>query len=160
MANKSNAGRHTDYREEFAQQARVACEEGGFTDLKLARLFGVCRSTIANWKKEHPEFKAAVQEGKDAFDSAVAEDCLLKRVKGFRYTEVTREPAEDGEMAVVRKVSKMVVPDTKAILAFLYNRNRERWSNEQNLKVAGNLTVERSVYPWQGDHEDKTPSQV
>ncbi|MFP4086398.1 MAG: hypothetical protein ACLFUL_06350 [Desulfobacteraceae bacterium] len=155
----SKAGRHTEYREEYAEQAKIACEEGGFTDHKLARLFGVCRSTIANWKKDHPEFKEAVQEGKDAFDSAVAENSLLKRVKGFRYTEVTREPGgKEGDMVVTKKVSKMVAPDTKAILAFLYNRNRERWSNRQDLAVSGHLTVERSVYPWQGDHEDKAPS--
>ena len=141
---KRNAGRPTEYRKEFVEQARVACEEGGFTDFKLARLFGVkSRSTIVNWKNEHPEFKSAMQEGKDAFDSAVAEVCLMKRIRGMRYIETTWEAIPpNGELAVVKKVSKVVAPDTKAILAFLYNRNRERWSNRQDWAVSGNLIVE------------------
>ena len=42
---------------------------------------------------------AAKKTGKDEFDCAAAEQCLARRVKGFRYTEVTREPVPVGEDA-------------------------------------------------------------
>ncbi len=54
---ENTVGRPTDYEERFCQMAYVACSEGGFTDKKLAKLFGVCESTINTWKREYPEFR-------------------------------------------------------------------------------------------------------
>ena len=71
-------GRPTDYDDSYVHMAYVACVEGGFTDLKLGKLFKVTKQTIYNWQRAHPEFKAAIIEGKDEFDVMHAEQSLLK----------------------------------------------------------------------------------
>jgi len=141
--NKQGSGKHpggrpTEYREEYARMAYVACTEGGFTDVKLAKLFGVAKQTIYNWKREHPEFLDSIIRGKDEFDVAKAEECLLKRVTGYRYTEVTRERNDQGQMVVSKKVGKHIPPDVKAITFFLINRSRDgRWRRIQSVEVTG-----------------------
>ncbi|MBC2712877.1 MAG: hypothetical protein HGJ94_18365 [Desulfosarcina sp.] len=146
--------------------AFVACSEGGLTDVKLSNLFDVSKSTITRWKNEFPEFWASIKRGKDIFDCATAETCLLKRIKGYRYSEVTREPVpvykdtpvldedgiqfldEDGnpvtkkvvvgvELAITKKVSKSVAPDVKAITFFLTNRNPDRWKMIKHVELTG-----------------------
>jgi hypothetical protein len=145
-----NMGRKKLYKEEFNDQARVACQEGGFTDAKLGKLFGVKPDTIYSWKKEYPAFARAVQDGKDAWDSEKAERSLAKRVTGFFYTEVTRElrpiykEGLDGkatisgsEMVVTKRVKKYVVPDVGAIALWLKNRRRDRWKDYKAIEISG-----------------------
>lgn len=150
MAEDKSSGRPTDYKDEYVHLAQVACEEGGFTDAKLAKLFKCSRSTISLWKKEHPKFKAALLEGKWAFDSTKVEKAFLKRCLGFRYTETTREPAVikkhlDGnapevfetEMTITKKVSKVIVPDARACMDWLTNRQPGRWKKVKHVEVTG-----------------------
>lgn len=141
------AGRPTEYDpDKFPHQAYVACSEGGFTDLKLAKLFDVCKATITNWKREHPKFLASIKKGKDEFNVAVAENSLLKRVKGFSYNETTKKAFhikdEDGniiktEMRAVKTVRKQVAPDPTSTIFFLKNRDPERWRDKQELEHTG-----------------------
>jgi hypothetical protein len=141
---KNKGGQPTSYKEEYDRLAYVACSEGGFTDLKLAKLFSVCKATITNWKREHPKFLASIIKGKDEFNSAMAEDSLLKRVKGFSYNEATKKRIpirdEDGEitgyqMETVKSVRKYVPPDQRSVEFFLKNRNPERWRNELDVNI-------------------------
>jgi hypothetical protein len=149
---KKDKGKHpggapTKYEDRFADMAYVACKEGGFTDAKLAKLFGVCRATISNWKVEHPEFLDTVKRGKDFFDCDVVEAALLKISKGFKYKEITQEPTiekVDGERVITdptlrttKIVKKTVVPDTRAIQFFLCNRNPDRWKMKNHTELTG-----------------------
>lgn len=146
--------RPTDYRPEFDNQAYVACKEGGFTDLKLSRLFGVSKSTINRWKHDHPTFWDSIRKGKDEFNVATAENCLLKRLKGFSYKETTKEV--DGvtkELETTKVVTKQVVPDTTALIFFLKNRDPERWRDKQEVQHSGELKIER-VYFGDGQNPE------
>ena len=147
---KHPGGRPSKYREEFARMARISCEEGGFTDLQLARLFDVSKSTINRWKKDHPEFWDSIRIGKDEFDSSRVETAFLKGCIGFRYTEVTREPAavqpvdpETGgepaepRLVVTKKVSKLVLPNPRACLDWLTNRAPDRWKKVKHVELTG-----------------------
>jgi len=157
-------GRPTKYHPDFVHLAYIACKEGGFTDLSLSKLLKVSKTTINNWKKEHPEFYAAVKKGKDEHDCEKVEASFLKRAKGFRYVETTRElqqvlsqPAPvslqptDGtdasthqpeavatfEMVVTKRVSKVYPPDAKACMDWLCNRNPDRWKKMKHVEVTG-----------------------
>jgi len=139
---KNKGGAPTKYKKDYARQANVACAERGFTDIKLAKLFGVNKATITNWKKERPEFLASIKKGKEEYDTELVEKSLLKRALGYKYTEVTKEPTginKDGEMGVIKKVRKEVTPDTKAQIFWVRNRNRDRWPDvtvsEGSIKV-------------------------
>ncbi len=140
--------RASKFKEEYTHQAEVACKEGGFTTPKLAKLFKVATSTVNKWMKDFPEFKAAVQRGKDHFDTVKVEKSLLKRALGYKYTEVTSEPVTavvDGKIVtsngvlVTKKVKKEIAPDTTAQIFFLKNRNPERWRDARNIDVSGGL---------------------
>lgn len=152
-------GRPIKYKPEFARMAKVACEEGGFTDLKLARLFNVRKSTINRWKKDHPDFWDSIKEGKDRFDCEKVEKSFLKRATGYRYTENTQEliwiddpkakqPTVEEQIngakrirkakyVTVKKVRKEVAPDAKAAMDWLCNRNSDRWKKLKHVELTG-----------------------
>ena len=145
----NKTGTKVIYDLEFVSMAQVACENG-FTDLKLAKLFRVSKSLINNWKKDYPEFLAAIKVGKDKFDTEHVEASLLKRCLGYNYDETTREitkPAtwdmddESVELSVTKKVKKHVPGDVKAQQFWLRNRNRERWPDTKNLDGDLNVTL-------------------
>lgn len=136
---KENIGRPSEFKDDYTRMAYVACSEvGGFTNVKLAKLFGVSVTTIKTWKKERPEFLTAVNTGKDIWDALIAEKSLLKRVAGFRYTETTREAAgEVLSLSITKKVSKIIPPDVKACDIWLCNRNPERWRKLKHIELTG-----------------------
>ena len=57
------AGRPTNYRDEYAQQAGKLAKLGA-TDKELADFFDVTTTTINNWKVNFPEFLASLKMGK------------------------------------------------------------------------------------------------
>jgi len=152
-------GRPPKYKTEYARMAKVACEEGGFTDLKLAALFNVDKSTITNWKKQNPEFLASIKAGKDIYDTGNVETSFLKRAIGYRFNETTSElmwiddpkeeqPTDEEEIqgvprkkikkyVVTRKVRKDVPPETRAAFDWLCNRNPGRWRKLKHVELSG-----------------------
>lgn len=148
---KDPGGAPIKYQEDYARMARIACEEAPFTDLKLARLFNVVKSTINEWKKTYPEFKQALKDGKDIFDTTKVEKSFLKRCTGYKFTETTREPAtlnrqdpedetkliEYTEMLVTRRVTRHVVPDAKGCMDWLCNRDPTRWKKLKHVEITG-----------------------
>ena len=142
-------GRPTKYSKKFNEQAYIACVEGGFTDLKLARLFDVDKATVNRWKKKHPGFCDSLKKGKDEFNIQVAEASLLKRLKGFSFIEVTKEADKTGNMVPVKQVRKHVAPDTTALIFFLKNRDPERWRDKREFE--GSITVEDVINQIESD---------
>ena len=154
MAGKGKTGPDSKYKPEYVNQAKLLYE-GGFTDIKAAQFFKVSRGTIYAWQKEFPDFSAAIQAGKDYFDSKKTEKSLLKRATGFYYTEVTRESArvvvrgekgvllvnDEPKMVITKKVRKYVVPDTGAAIFWLKNRNSDRWKDAQQHEHMGQVTI-------------------
>jgi hypothetical protein len=134
------------YQEDYARIAYVACSEAPFTDAKLATLFNVAKSTINEWKREHPEFKKQMQAGKDRFDSEKVERAFYKRCTGYAFTEITREPAmvDTGQgvplqsrMVVTKRVRKHITPDAKGCMDWLCNRRPDRWKKLKHVEISG-----------------------
>ncbi len=125
--------RPTDYRQEYAEQARKLCLLG-FTDKQLAVFFGVNESTINRWKQKYPEFCKSIKSGKVIADAQVSES-LFKRATGIEVTEV--EVRDDGKKKVKRVTKKHIPPDPTAQIFWLKNRQPELWRDKP--------TVENSV---------------
>jgi hypothetical protein len=164
-----------DYNPEYCRIASVACSESGATNLQLAKMFGCCRNTIQNWMREYPDFKAAILDGRDVFNVATAETCLLKRLKGYSYTETVREQAPmlppallegiddktakelfdilNKNLVVTKKTRKHVPSDSTSLLFFLKNRARKRWPDTHN--VAGDIHVFGEIDPATKDILDR-----
>jgi len=152
------AGRPTKFKPQYVEQGyKLAIE--GFTDQQMADFFGVSRSTLALWKKEHPEFSDTIKKGKDDFDSAEVEYCLLQRACGFKYVETTREIAPHADpqtgkakLRITKKVTKYAPPDVTAQIFWLKNRQPNRWRDVQKMEHSG--------YVLLAPQKVKTPSNA
>jgi len=123
----ANRGRPTLYKPDHVEQARKMCLLGA-TNQELADGFEVDRSTIDNWLKAHPEFAAAVHEGRDGADAEIAQK-LYERAKGCSY-EATKVVVVKGEVVKVTYTVNLP-PDVRACTFWLRNRRRRVWREEK-----------------------------
>lgn len=121
--------RPTDYREEYAEQARKLCLLG-YTDKQLADFFNVSEQTINTWKIKHPQFLESIKRGKEIADVNVVES-LYKRAIGIEYDEI--ELKTDGKVKSKRVVKKFIPPDTTAQIFWLKNRQPKSWRDKQEI---------------------------
>lgn len=136
------AGRPTDYRDEFVDQARKLCEMGA-TDEDLAHFFDVHVATIYRWKLQHQEFCEAVKIPKEIADDRV-EMSLYRRALGYTFDS---EKVFQHQGEIVRAATKEhVPPDPTSMIFWLKNRRREKWMdvnrNEQTGANGGPIRVE------------------
>lgn len=102
----------------------------GLVEKQIAHNLGVAVSTLNLYKKDHPEFSEALARGKEVVDLEV-ENAMLKRAKGYQYTEVTTEErlTRDGEIiTLTKRVVRDVPPDPTSMMFWLANRRRDRWA--------------------------------
>lgn len=117
------AGRPTDYKPEYAEQARKLCELGA-TDYELADFFSVNTVTIYRWRNVHEEFCNAVTCGKEAADQRVARS-LYNRAVGYTY-ESEKVFNHQGEI-LRAPIAEHVPPDPGAAMNWLKNRQPAEW---------------------------------
>ena len=129
--------RPTDYRQEYAEQARKLCLLG-FTDKQLAVFFGVNESTINRWKQKYPEFCKSIKSGKVIADAQVVES-LFNRATGIEVTEV--EVRDDGKKKVKRVTKKHIPPDPTAQIFWLKNRQPELWRDKPTVENSAQEAV-------------------
>lgn len=116
-------GRPTAYKAEYAKQAEKLCALGA-TDQDLAEFFDVSIRTIYRWKVTHKPFWQALSTAKAGYDDSV-ERALALRAVGYSHPD-TDIRVIDGQI-VKTEIIKHYPPDTKAALAWLYNRRPEKW---------------------------------
>lgn len=137
------AGRPTDYREEYAEQARKLCELGA-TNSDLAEAFGVSSRTIARWRVNHEDFCQALRVGGEHANERVRNSLYHKAV-GYDYVEqqaVKVKVAQYEEKVEVVDVQRHVPADTVAAKFWLINKDRDAngkpvWSDKVNSEVSG-----------------------
>jgi len=131
------AGRPTDYREEYNEQAEKLCKLGA-TDKELADFFEVAESTINEWKLAHSEFSESIKKGKTLADANVA-DRLYQRAMGFEHDSEEIKVVSDGkgEGSSIERVPvrKIYPPDTVAAIFWLKNRQKDKWRDKQEMDV-------------------------
>jgi len=117
-----------NYKPDFCPIAYKFCLLGA-TNEDLADLFEVCLATIGNWLAKYPDFKKAVQAGRDVADADVALS-LLHKAKGFTHTDVKVLRTEAGPEQV--EYNRYFPPDTQAAIFWLRNRRRRTWREGPN----------------------------
>lgn len=127
---KNLGGRPTPYKESYNEQVFKLCLLGA-KDKEIADFFDICEATLNNWKIQYPKFLESIKDGKDKADSEVAKS-LYKRAIGYTTKEVTKEGFDD-IMKVTKEVTKEVPPDTGAAMAWLKNRQPEKWRDKQEI---------------------------
>ncbi len=122
--------RPTKYKPEYAAQAKKLCAIGGFIDEELAAFFEVSRSTLSEWKNEHPEFLDAVKAGKQFADEKVVQ-ALYERACGYEYVE--EASSKSGPVALRKKVHA----DPTSMIFWLKNRQPEKWRDKVQNEHSG-----------------------
>lgn len=106
----------------------------GYTDEEIAKVIGIHRDTLCQWKKKYPSIADTLKRGKDVVDRKV-ENSLLKRALGYSYEEITKEISIDentgeSKLVVTKVITKEVAPDVTAQIFWLKNRKPEVWKND------------------------------
>lgn len=146
--NRGKPGPKSGCTPEKIEQAYKFCLLG-LTDWQIATHFGISQDTFSYWLKTRPEFKEAVEQGRQYADAEVAK-MLYKVGMGEVEQEAVKffkipyeEEFLDDQGNVVKRVktqkivpqhyTKRFQPDTKALIKWLGVRNRETWG--ESLKV-------------------------
>jgi len=149
-------GRPTKYDPTLDEVCFVACQSGT-TDKQLCRLIGaavstppISENTLNLWKRTHPTFKAQYELGRSDYAGKIGERMLMKKTKGYKIKEITREPVSfvdpdnprervvvRGEMIVTKEVTKHIIPSDKAIELTLRANKPEKYRNDSNVRISG-----------------------
>jgi transcriptional regulator with XRE-family HTH domain len=124
------AGRPSDYRDEYADQARKLCLLLGATDSQLSDFFEVSEQTINKWKCKYPKFLESIKRGKEIADAKVAES-LYHRALGYQHPE-EKIFCTDGEIVRANTV-KQYPPDPVACIFWLKNRQGAKWREKSEI---------------------------
>lgn len=126
-------GRPSKYKDEYNEQAYKLALLGA-TDKEIADFFNVDEGTINNWKKtakgEQSEFFKSLKKGKQIADAEIA-NSLFQRAKGYEHPE-DKIFNNDGAPLIVPTI-KHYPPDTGAAMAWLKNRQPEKWRDKQEI---------------------------
>ena len=141
---KEKAGRPTLYDPKYAPLVTRALRlNKHLTDPDLAELLDVSIGSIARWKVKYPEFREAINAGKDGADEHVAVS-LYRRATGYSHPDVDIRVIKDekGNQKIVKTpIIKHYPPDTVAALFWLKNRHGANWREKQDVQHSGELNV-------------------
>ena len=118
--------------QEWLEQDNLLMIEGwarqGLTDEQIAKNIGISKVTFYDWLKKYPNISNSLKRGKAPVDFEV-ENALFKRAIGFEYeeTETIIEEIDGKQKKRVKKIKKVALPETSAIIFWLKNRKPEQW---------------------------------
>lgn len=97
---------------------------------EIAKKLGIGVTSFEKYKREHPELREALREGR--FE--LVEDLKLtlkKKAKGFSYTEKKRVIRDENgkKTTTIEEVERYIPPDTGAIHLLLKNLD-DNWRND------------------------------
>lgn len=133
-----NKGRPSKYEEEYNEQVKKLCMLGAI-DTEIADFFGVAPSTYYEWQEKHPKFRESIKEGKLVADMKVSE-ALFKRATGYEL-KAFKFATADGKITDKVEYMQAYAPDPTAAIFWLKNRQRDKWSDKQEIDHSGNVGI-------------------
>jgi hypothetical protein len=133
----SKTGRKSEYKTTFNRQVYLLTLLGA-TDKEIAKFFDVSEPTINTWKKKYPKFLVSLKKGKDEADLKVAAS-LFKRATGFTLPDTYIDHFKG--VIVEKKIKKHYPPDVTAIIFWLKNRQRDKWTDTKVNEHRGKLSI-------------------
>lgn len=105
---------------------------------EIADQLGWSEATIHKYKSSNVELAEAIKRGQQK-DIRETVNALTKRVKGYSYTEVTKERAKNGRLVVTKEVKKRVPPSDTAIIFKLVNKDPDNYKHKSEQVVSGDV---------------------
>ena len=146
-------GRRGKYHEWITEEGILKIEgwaRDGLIEEQIAHNMGITRQTLSAWKNRYPSILDALKRGKEVVDRQV-ENALLKRALGYEYEEVKQIIEKDDmgrDRKKVEKTLKQIAPDTTAQIFWLKNRKPEKWRNQNETVLSGE--VKTNANPFDG----------
>jgi hypothetical protein len=100
----------------------------GAKNEEISRLLSISEATFADWFRDKPDFREAVQAGRAVADAAVAKS-LYHRAKGYSCPKTVVHVI--GGQIVRTEIIEHYPPDTAAAFIWLQNRRRDDWKQRQ-----------------------------
>ena len=125
-------GRKSAFRPEHISIAK-ACARFGAIEEEIADELNIGITTLERWKEKYPEFRGALNVGKQAADDRV-ERSLYQRANGYSHPAVKVFMKRDGTI-VEHQYIEHYPPETTAMIYWLKNRRPERWRDVQNIEA-------------------------
>lgn len=123
-------GKHENWRTTEGLLLIEGWARDGLTYEQISKNMGISASTLREWKKTYSAISAALKKGREVVVREL-ENSLIKRAKGFEYDEKTYERNKDGHLVLMRKVRKIVLPDTTALIFALKNMSPINWRDKK-----------------------------
>lgn len=122
-------GRPSKYDPAFCEVARETMRQG-FSKTATAGQLGICKATLDNWCKEHPEFLGAIKQG-ETLRTLKLETDLLSAPDGptvtsrifalknaapdeWREKSIVEGPGPNGEHVITRITRRVIDPASDA----------------------------------------------
>jgi len=138
-APKNLGGRPTEYDPRIHPKiVRELCKTYGSIDKTACKILGVSIPTFYSWKKSHPEFLAALREGKELYDSDKVESTCLRMALGYERDNKRTETLKDGTKKEIT-FTNYYAPSIEAIKFWLRNRSPQRWPDNRNISATGEV---------------------
>lgn len=133
---RKKPGPKLSFSNQFLYQIKLLAMLGA-TNKQIALFFAKDPTTIENYIQKYPEFRDARKQGGMVADLKVVQS-LFKRATGYDFVEQQLVMVLGQPVKV--KVKKHIIPDVKAIMLWLTNRQRALWTNSSQVRVSGEVS--------------------
>jgi transposase-like protein len=123
------------YRPEIHPDVAAFLARRGLTLREVAKELEINLKTLNRWRKTHPEFSKALDQGRMVADARV-EGTLIRKALGYTYS--TERMSRSGEKV---RVDVTEPPDTTAIIFWLKNRLPEEWRDRREIDHGGEIGI-------------------
>jgi len=138
----AKVGRPSSYDPKLHPKLAFWLAQAGLTDEQIAEEIEIDGATLYRWKTSKEEFREALKGGKATPDDEV-EAALLRRAKGFKYLEGSKE--------------RVALPDATACIFWLKNRRPGEWRDKREHDVTGN--IKGPLFVMMGDDADEDEAE-
>jgi len=122
-------GRPTHYTHVCDEQVYDLLATHGWTQVELAKYFGISVETLNEWKRRYKKFSESYKAGQEVWDNGAVEKSLKHRALGVTVCEVKEESDDKGRLKTT-KVARELPADISAIKYWLGNRDPNRWKDK------------------------------
>ena len=128
-------GRPSAYRKIYAEQVQSLILLGAEKQKEIAEFFGVSEPTISGWKRDHPEFKRAIEQGKLMMGVEIVG--VARKMAAGKYTHTNTMLVYDKEKCKLKTVKEKYTPAPDAGLAkyFMDKQFPGAFPNKSSLEV-------------------------